>query len=56
MRRFQKGRRTYITIAAIVLVAVAGAVESGPVFLSPEVTTATIAVLGALAAYFRKAA
>jgi len=40
----------------MVLVAAAGAIESGPVFLSPEVTTATIGVLGALAAYFRKAA
>jgi len=52
-----KGNRTYMTIASIVLVAIAGAVGSSEIiFLSPEVTAAAIGVLGALAMYFRREA
>jgi len=52
-----KGNRTYLTIAAIVLVTLASIVETGGVaILSPEVTAATVTILGAIAAFFRRQA
>lgn len=52
-----KGYRTYLSIAAVVLVTLAGIVETGGVaVLSPEVTAATVVVLSAIAAFFRRQA
>jgi len=51
------GKRTYLSILAIVITVLLGVVESGgTVILSPEVTAGAVTFFGALAAYFRKVA
>jgi len=50
-----KGKRTYGFIVATVLVAVISVLD-GAVIISPEITAAGIALLGAIAVYFRKVA
>ncbi len=48
------GKRTYLSIAAIVITVILGVVETGgTVILSPEVTAGAVAFFSALAAYFR---
>ncbi len=49
-----KGRRTYLTIIAMIFTAALGVIESGGVvILSPEITLPLTVLLGALATYFR---
>ena len=48
------GKRTYLSIIALVITAILGVFEmGGTVILSPEVTAGAVAFFGALAAYFR---
>ncbi len=47
-----KGKRTYFAIGAIVLTVAASSLGDVKI-LTPEVTTALVALFGALAAYFR---
>ena len=52
-----KGYRTYLSVVAIVITVVLGVIESGgTVILSPEITAAVVALLGAFAVYFRRQA
>jgi len=48
------GKRTYLSIAAIVITVLLGVIEAGgSVILSPEVTAAGVSFFSALAVYFR---
>ena len=52
-----KGKRTYITLAAIVAITLASLVETGgSALMSPDVTAAVVVILGAVGAFFRRAA
>ncbi len=48
------GKRTYLSIVAIVITVALGIIETGgTVILSPEVTAGAVTFFSALAAYFR---
>ena len=51
------GKRTYLTIIAMVITAALSIIETGgTVILSPEVTVGAVTFLGIVAAYFRREA
>jgi hypothetical protein len=52
-----KGKRTYLTILAIVITGALGVIESsGVAILTPEITAGVVTLLGAFAVYFRSKA
>lgn len=50
------GRRTYMTLALMVVTVVLSVIEVGGGIITPEITAGVVTLLGAVAAYFRREA